>query len=371
MNKRGMFVLLFIFSFVVFINFVSADIISINSGGDNQICINSGGDVESCFFGSGAVACIPQNCSTLGYSCGTINDGCGVLLNCGVCSGNDTCNSGICTPPGGEGTSSSSSGGGTPTGPMITVSPKSINLTLSFNNVTHMSQRSTQQIYISNNGNSEQTFDITQTGLSEIALIGNTSVTVAPGEVKTVFIDFIAPFKEGDIHGSIFIGTYEVTVFAHITSNPLWFDSNIVVLNKNYQVSRGTQLKTRVELVPMGDKQQIDVTLNYVIKDYNGKVYLTQQETVLVSKRMNFDRDFGTGLLPLGNYVVSLDLVYPGGVAPSSAHFEVTKQSVNDLFGVILFFFSIGILSLSMLIILLIIKRKRREKLAAVSTENV
>jgi hypothetical protein len=370
-HKTILSTLFFLFFTIVFINSISADIISINSGGDNQICINSGGDVESCFFGGGAVSCIPQNCSTLGYSCGTISDGCGVLLNCGVCSGNYTCNSGVCTAPGGGSSSSSSGGGGTPTGPIITIAPRTINLTLSFNNVSHMSQRSTQQIYISNNGNAEETFVITQSGLTEIAMLSTTSVTVGPGEVKNISVDFIAPFREGDISGKIFIGTYDVNISAHITSNPLWFDSNIVVLNKNYQVSRGTDLKTRVELVPMGDKQKMDVTLNYIIKDYNGKVYLTRQETVLVSRRMNFDRNFGTGLLPLGNYVISLDLVYPGGIAPSSAHFEVTKPSANTVFGVILFFFSIGILSISMLIILLIIKRRRRQKFMATNGEVV
>ena len=57
-----------------------------------------------------------------------------------------------------------------------------------------------------------------------------------------------------------------------LTSNPLWFDSNIVVLNRNYQVSQGNLLKTRVELIPMGEKSRLDVTLNYVIKDTSGKV---------------------------------------------------------------------------------------------------
>ena len=371
MKKIAFFIIVTSFFLsIIFLNFVSADVISINSGGDNQLCINSGGDIENCFFGNKPVFCVSQNCSGLGYNCGSISDGCGNTLNCGTCSANYICNSGICTAPGGGGTPGGG-GGSEPTLPSITIIPTEINLTLSFNNVTHMSQRITQQIYLANNGNSEQTFAISQEGLGEIALLGTISITVAPGEVKSFSIDFIAPFKEGDISGSVFIGTYSVPVYAHITSNPLWFDSNIVVLNKNYQVSRGSSLKTRVELVPMGDKQKIDVILNYVVKDYNGKIYLTKQESVLVANRMNFDRDFGTGSLPLGNYVISLDLIYPGGVAPSSAHFEVIKTSLNDLIGVVLFFSSIGILSISLLLILIIIKRKRKEKNNEINTENV
>jgi hypothetical protein len=370
MNKREEFFLVFIFLIVILINFVSADIISINSGGDSQLCINSGGDIENCFSSGSVVFCVPQNCSALGYNCGSISDGCGNTLNCGSCLAGYTCSLGICTL---SSTSSSSSSGGSSSGGGtggITVNPRLINLTLSFNNVTHMSQRSVQQIYISNNGNSAQTLSITQTGLDEIALLGNTSITVGPGEAVSISVDFIAPFREDDISGKIFIGSYDVAVSMHVTSNPLWFDSNIVVLNKDYQVPRGTQLKTRVELVPMGDKQKIDVTLNYVIKSYDGKVYLTQQETMLVGSRVSFDRNFGTGLLPLGQYVISLDLIYPGGVAPSNAHFEITKQSLNNLLGVILFFISLGILFLSLLIILFIMKRKRR-RVIITNTKNV
>ena len=42
----------------------------------------------------------------------------------------------------------------------------------------------------------------------------------------------------------------------------------------------------------------------------------------------NFKRNFDTGQLPLDKYIVGLELVYPGGVAPSSAHFEVVEKII-------------------------------------------
>jgi hypothetical protein len=363
MDKKVKVFLFSIFLIMALMYFISADIISINSGGDSQLCINSGGDFENCFFGNEPAFCIPQNCSSLGYECGSISDGCGNTLNCGTCLEGYTCSTGTCilssTSSSGGGTSSS---GGIPTQPDIVLTPHELNLTLSFNNISHTSQRVTHVIYVSNRGNVEQTFAITSSGLGDMVIINATLITIPAGEVRSFSVDFIAPFEEQDMFGFIFVGQYELSIFAHITSNPLWFDSNIVVLNKNYQVSRGSQLRTRVELVPMGDTQTLDVTLNYVIKDYDGKIYLTQQETILVNKRTSFDKIFNVGSLPLGNYVVALDLIYPGGVAPSSAHFEITKQDISTLFGIILFFLTVSILAVSFFIIFLIIKKKRIEK---------
>jgi len=40
--------------------------------------------------------CSPKTCSGLNKECGTVNDGCGNTLNCGICSSGKTCNNGIC-----------------------------------------------------------------------------------------------------------------------------------------------------------------------------------------------------------------------------------------------------------------------------------
>ncbi len=51
----------------------------------NQTC--GGGGVA---FICGGVVCVPKTCDSLGFDCGVAGDGCGGVLNCG------TCNSGIC-----------------------------------------------------------------------------------------------------------------------------------------------------------------------------------------------------------------------------------------------------------------------------------
>jgi len=70
--------------------------------------------------------------------------------------------------------------------------------------------------------------------------------------------------------------------------------------------------------------------------------------------------------LPLGKYIVGLELIYPNGVAPSSAHFEITTARSNTFFGKLVFFLINLILLVLVLIILLLIwriwKQMRLEK---------
>jgi hypothetical protein len=39
----------------------------------------------------GGGACTPKTCTALGYNCGTASDGCGSTLNCGMCTTPETC----------------------------------------------------------------------------------------------------------------------------------------------------------------------------------------------------------------------------------------------------------------------------------------
>jgi uncharacterized membrane protein len=93
------------------------------------------------------------------------------------------------------------------------------------------------------------------------------------------------------------------------------------------------------------------------MKDYNGRTYLTRSETVLVENQVNFKRNFDTGFLPLGQYIIGLELIYPNGVAPSSAHFEITIERENTFFGKVVFFIVNMILIILILIIILIVLR--------------
>lgn len=344
-----MFVLVFLFPLV------NSDILSINSGGSGEVVINPGSYIEGFF------SCIPYTCSGLGYECGTWDDDCGGTLNCGTCASGYSCTSGVCvadTPPGGD-----DPGGGGGAGVSTTnllVSPMEFNINLAVNT------NKEETISVTNLGTSTVNISIRQQNLGNMVILEQTFLELAAGESKNLNLVFVALSQTGIFTGKIFVGTKQVLVSLNIKTKLSLFDSNIAVLNKDYIVEQGDDLMTEVTLIPMGDPDRLDVTLNYLIKDYNDKTYLTKSETLLVEEEIDFKRDFGTGILPLGDYIIGLELVYPNGIAPSSAHFQVVEKKPSSLLGKLAFFLIILILIISIFIVLFFIIRKKKEQTSTV-----
>lgn len=342
MDKKGVIIILI---FICVFPIVNAEIVSIDSGGGMEIILDSGGAEE--FF-----SCVPYTCADLGYSCGTWDNGCGGTLNCGTCASGYTCSVGTCVA---EEEAPGADGGLVPS-INIVLYPAEISLRMVINMAVD------QEIKVTNLGISQVTVSVSQSGLENMVILNTTSLTLAVGETQVVNARFVAPSQPGIYTGRIIIGNKQALVILDVKTKFLLFDSNIVVLNEDYKVPRGENLKTQVTLIPLGDKERLDVTLNYVIKDYEGNVYLTQSETVLVEEQINFKREFSTGMLPLGRHIVGLELVYPGGIAPSSAHFEITGLLTKRFLAKIIFYLIIAIVIIGILVLLILIVKYAKKR---------
>jgi len=60
-----------------------------------EIQLSSGKTFQEA-INDGDFCCVPETCSSLGYECGTWDDGCGGTLNCGTCGANEECSNGKC-----------------------------------------------------------------------------------------------------------------------------------------------------------------------------------------------------------------------------------------------------------------------------------
>jgi len=341
-----------IFILVLFlIPFISADVISLNSGGTGNIILNPNEYIEGFFWGD---VCVPYTCISLGYyDCGTWDNGCEGTINCGSCLTGYSCQAGICTLIG-TGDSPGGGGGATTTSPGINVDvfPTSFTMQLAI----RTSNPTT--IKVTNPGTSTIMVPVGLTNLSNMILLNTTSFELAPGESKNLDVTFVALSQTGNFKSNIIIGDESIPVEMIVRTKLLLFDSVIEVLNENAQVKQGAKLKTKITLIPMGDPNRLDVTLNYTIKDYNGVVYFTKTETMLIEEKMSFERAFSVNKIPDGKYVIGLMLIYPNGVAPSSAHFEI----VSTLFGRIILILIILILIVLMLLIIFLIWKRRKEE---------
>ncbi|MDD5700049.1 MAG: hypothetical protein PHH00_02545 [Candidatus Nanoarchaeia archaeon] len=301
------------------VSLVRADIISVNSGGSGNISITPDEYTEGSFGDPGieqpAAEEVPPE---------------------------------VVVPGGGGG------GGGRVTVGNITVSPSQFDITMLIN--TNIRKTLT----VTNSGTTSRTITISQTGLNNMIIIENTSISLNSGQTKQIGVIFVALNQTGIYNGTIYVGTIAIPVTLNVLKEFILFDSNIVVLNDNYQVPQGDVLKTEVTLIPMGGPVRMDVTLNYFIKNLNGTVFLTRSETLLVEEQKRIRRDFDTGGLPLGKYVVELELVYPFGVAPSSAHFDVIENA-RDIFSLVMYWIMFGIIIILIALITLTIIRTIRK----------
>ena len=195
-----------------------------------------------------------------------------------------------------------------------------------------------------------------------MVILGNTTLIIAAGETKQFNVVFVALSEPGIYTGTIIVGNRQVLVSLNVKTKLLLFDSNIVVLNEDYKVPQGDNLKTLITLIPLGDPERLDVTLRYAVKNYRNEIYLTKSETLLVEEQVELKRNFDTGTLPLGDYVIGLELIYPNGVAPSSAHFEVIEKEAGIVGRIILFLLILILLILIIIVIILIIRRLREKQ---------
>ena len=288
--------------------------------------------------------------------------------------GDNSCNNGesCSTCPGDCGAcpSSSSGGGGggssgsrtSPTNPQ----PLSIDLTdITVDVITGASKKRT--ITIRNRGNEEQNVDIFASGISQLVKFDTIFFKLKPGESKNLEVVFSGESYPGISVGKIFIGGNEVLVSINSKSKELLFDTSISVPASNRIVYLGQKLSSQIVLLPMGEQPREDVILNYVIKDYDGNVYLKESETVLVEKQVNFKKEFDVKTLPPGKYVLGLEMVYSNGIATSSSHFEVSGEKPG-LSNTVLFLIAAGAIVLFMLIFLII--KIRAFMLAAKNIKN-
>lgn len=330
--------------FFVSLGLVSADLISINGGGSSNSAITPDKNVEGFFFGAGGAICGNSIIETSG----------GEQCDDGNTVSGDGCSSTCQTEDTDTGdTGGGGGGGGGASSANIDVTPNNFSLNLAVN--TNI-QRT---VSVTNLGSSSTTISISQSGLSGNIILNTTSITIPGGGTVDFDVTFVALNETGIFTGSLNVGGKIIPVTLNVATQLLLFDSNIVVLNDNYQVPQGNKLRTQVTLLPFGDPARLDVNLIYTIRDFSGKTYLTNSETLLVENAVDFNRNFGTGSLPVGQYVVGLELIYPNGVAPSSAQFEIVEREPITIFGKIVVFLLILILFVSILLIIVWIKRER------------
>ena len=183
--------------------------------------------------------------------------------------------------------------------------------------------------------------------ISGIAVLFYGIVLLLPGELMRILIDVEENSRR--------------TSYASVLALPeeKWklFDISVDIPSEYKAIKIGGKLKSQITLIQAGFKEKIDVNINYIIKDFEGKTHLKENETIEVFKQSSYDYEFKTQNLPPGDYVAGIEVIYPDGVSTASSQFKILETKAPNL---VLSTLLITVILVFILLIIIIKKYKKK-----------
>lgn len=214
----------------------------------------------------------------------------------------------------------------------------------------------TEKIELYNKGSSSINIAISIKELKNILTIeGDRFFKLGPGERRIIEIKISAPSEVGIYTGKIIINGQEVLVSLNVNPKKLLFDTKITIPNELKIINRGDNLKAKINLKPLIE-EELEITFKYIIKDFSGKVFLTETEKIKVNGDLTFTKEFQTKNLRAGDYILGLELISGEKVATASVNFKVIEKGLelSSLSGNSMLI--ILIISILIIIVLILIK---------------
>ncbi len=212
------------------------------------------------------------------------------------------------------------------------------------------------------------------TSLEGIVYVSEIEFDIPPNSDQTIFLTFIASEDlEPDVYtGKLIISTQytekEIPVIYEIRTKRSLFDVSLNIPAEYKTIIPGDDVLFQVTLLNLGDIGNVDVELEYSIKDFEGNVIKTLSDTVALEKQISFSKSISLPEnTPFGDYVVAV-----------RAKFGLTVGTASDVFSVISrdernfrYYTLLAFIILFIILIIIIYKlQSRRLKKAIKEQEN-
>lgn len=237
--------------------------------------------------------------------------------------------------PGGGG--SSGGGGGIiskifPIKKGISVSTENIKVSLKPGEVN------SQTFVITNQDTKKLRINIENPKLKDFIIIRNPVFDLAPGESKEIAIDIIA---RQDTVPNLYLGKIlvktefeekEILVVINVESLGALLDVRTKIQEDYLKILPGDELLAEISLFNLGAEGRADITIEYIIKNYEGNEISVGQESLAIETQANFLRKI---IIPqdtgYGKYALYVRVEYNGEIASASDNFEIVQYKVSDI----------------------------------------
>jgi hypothetical protein len=202
---------------------------------------------------------------------------------------------------------------------------------------------------------------------SDFLAVSEEKFSLEAGESKSLGIDFETKKQSGVYAGNILVSSgkeeLKIPVILEIETKEILFDSSLNILLDYREVYPGGSIAVENKIFNLENIGLKSVDIDYVIKDFDGKIIFSEKENVAVENQILITKlIFIPESTKTGDYVLFVVVSYPNSVGTSSYFFKIIEEK-QELWGSKLFDFWIFIIVLFVIIILFVIFISHRDNL--------
>jgi len=228
-------------------------------------------------------------------------------------------------------------------------------------------------INIKNTEKISQKFDLSVSpSLKDFIFLSEYSFTLNAGEEKTIYLTFVSTDETkpdvytGNLQVSTQYLTKKVPITFNVKSKIVLFDLSLDIPAKYKEILPGEELLLQVSLFNLGETGKTDVSINYIIKDFEGKTITEQSEIVAVETQVSFSKMIKLPSdMKIGDYVAIAQARYDDSIGSSSVMFHIIEKEKPEIVVFMkskYFFIILAIVILAIFLIILLEYERRKMK---------
>lgn len=154
-----------------------------------------------------------------------------------------------------------------------------------------------------------------------------------------------------------------IPIVLEVISDKILFDVTLDIPDEFLIVEPGESLRTQVSLINVGAPQNVEVLVNYYLRDFEGNVLHEESETFAVEQQTSYPKSFEIPEeLEEGKYALVVEVLYADSFAVSSKLFDVKEKKSLMEIAIIKNNITLIIISIILVFVLIIVPKKLPKK---------